>query len=327
MKFKNKIMALLAITGLMLSAGFASAKDLKLRSSISIIGDIVTLGDLFENAGASSKIAVFRSPRLGKKGILTAKRIQVAAREHGLNWLNSNYQDKIVVQRQANIISLKDISDRIGEELGNKYPRKVSNSQLVIYLNNKAIPFVMRAGIAPEFDVENIRYDARSRRFSAIITGPVGAVNPKRKTYNGRTAEVIEVPVLIQSLTRGQTIKAKHLETKKVSARRIGERTITEAVDLIGMAARRSLRPNSLIRTSDIEKPKLVKKNTLISVVYTSKILHITFRGRALEDGAYGEVITILNTRSRRTIEATVTGPNVVTAQGTQFRKTASLHQ
>jgi flagellar basal body P-ring formation protein FlgA len=39
----------------------------------------------------------------------------------------------------------------------------------------------------------------------------------------------------------------------------------------------------------------------------------ITARGRAIDDGAKGEVVRVQNTRSRKTIEATVAGPSRVT--------------
>ncbi len=327
MKLVNKFISIFFATAYIIASNPASAAELTLRSNISITGDIVTLGDLFENAGAATDIAVFRSPAPGKNGILKSRRIKTAARDHGLNWLNTRYLENIVIHREAQTISLDEIRNRIGERIGNDYPRKVSNSQLEISLNQKARPFVMRADVEAGFEIERIRFDARSGQFSAVISGPVGTPNAKRIAYRGRATEVIEVPVLAQALARGQTIRPNHLETKKIPARRIGNRTVTEAVDLIGMALRRSLRPNSLIRRSDVEKPRIVTKNTLVSVVYKIKTLQITFRGRALEDGALGETVTILNPRSRRTIQAVVTAPNVVTAQGNQLRQTASLSQ
>jgi len=312
---------------LALSINFAHAAELTLRSNISIVGDVVTLGDLFEHAGDVASKAVFRSPRPGQTGILNSRRIALVARDNGLNWLNRKYVQKIVIRRAANTITLDEISTRIGEELKNNYPLRVSNSQLEVSLSNKALPFIMRADVEAVFDVEKIRYDRRSGRFSAVISGPAGSATQKRVTYSGRATEIIEIPVLVQPLTRGQTFKAGFLETRKFPARRINSRVITQAADLIGMAARRSLRPNSPIRLNDIEKPRIVKKNTLVSVVYKVGTLTINFRGRALEDGALGETISVLNSRSRRTIQTIITAPNSVTAQINISRQTASLNQ
>jgi len=327
LKTAPKLISIFSALAFALTSTVATAEELTLRSDISIVGDIVTLGDLFEHAGDAAKIAVFRSPRLGQDGTLTARRIKRAALENGLNWKNSKYRENIVIRREALTISLDKISDRIAEKLGNNYPRKNASSQLKISLSEKASPFMMRADAKADFEITRIRFDQRSGRFSAVISGPAGKANAKRITYKGRATEVLEVPVLIQTLARGQTIKSNDLETKKVPVRRIGDRTVTEAVDLIGMAARRSLRANTLIRRSDVERPKIIRKNTLVSVIYKIQKLRITFRGRALEDGALGETVTILNLRSRRTIQTIVTAPNVVTAQENALRQTASLSQ
>ena len=327
MKSGNKITRVFAALALVLSFNLAAAEELTLRSNISIAGDVVTLGDLFEHAGAVAGKAVFRSPRLGQTGILNSRRIKLVARDNGLNWLNRKYLEKIVIRREANTITLDQISNRISEKIANNYPLRVANSQLEISLSNKAAAFIMRADGAAEFEIEKIRYDRRSGRFSAVVAGPSGSANPKRITYSGRATEVIEIPVLVQPLTRGQVFKSGFLETRKFPARRVNSQVVTEAVDLAGMAARRSLRPNSPIRISDVEKPRIVKKNTLVSVVYKLQALNITFRGRALEDGALGETISVLNSRSRRTIQTIVTAPNTVAAQSNKLRQTASLNQ
>ena len=321
-----KISAAFCALILALSINFAHAAELTLRSNISIVDDVVTLGDLFEHAGAVASKPVFRSPRLGQTGVLNARRISRVARENGLNWLNREYLEKIVIRREANIITVDEISTRIGEKLKNNYPLRVANSQLEISLGNKALPFVMRADTKAEFEIEKIRYDRRSGRFTAVISGPAGSANMKRVTYTGRATEVIEIPVLVQPLTRGQAFKSGFLETRKFPARRVNSRVITQAADLTGMAARRSLRPNSPIRINDVEKPRIVKKNALVSVVYKVGTLNITFRGRALEDGALGETVSVLNSRSRRTIQTIVTAPNTVAAQTNKLRQTASLN-
>jgi len=327
LKIKQKSIAIISTLAFVLTGSLASAAELTLRSDIRIVGDIVTLGDLFEGAGEAAKIAVFRSPALGKNGILNSRRIKVAARENGLTWLNPRFVENVVINRQANFIELDQIRIRIAEKISNEYPSQNSASQFEIALNSKATPLVMRADVDPDFEIEQFRYDRRSGRFSAVISGPVASSSARRMVYRGRAVEVIEVPVLAQALARGQTIKPGYLETRKFPVRRINGRTVTEAVDLIGMAARRSLRPNSPIRKNDVEKPKIVRKNTLISVVYKVRSLLITFRGRALEDGALGETVSVFNSRSRRTIQATVTGPNAVTIERNKLKQTASLNQ
>lgn len=315
----------------MSSAAFAgtlepiTAPQLKLKARVSITSDLVTLGDLFENAGKVAKTAVFRSPALGKSGVLNVRRIMAAAREHGLDWSNPDVLENIVVTRASNTIGLSDIALRIKEEITQNNVLQFSQAHLKVYLHAKATPFIIRADVNTDMDIQRVRYNPRSGSFSAVVVIAKDTAHARRKTYVGRAVEVVEVPVLTQEVSRGEVIRSHHLKTKEIPARRLTRQTLSETSDVIGTAARKSLQPNRIIRTSDVEKPRVVRKNTLISVIYKLNKLQIISRALALEDGAIGDTVQVLNQRSRRTIQAVVTGPNSVTASVKGLSKTALL--
>jgi flagella basal body P-ring formation protein FlgA len=50
----------------------------------------------------------------------------------------------------------------------------------------------------------------------------------------------------------------------------------------------------------------------------------LTMRGKALEAGANGDTVNVQNVQSKRTIQATVTGPGRVTVTGTEARLIAT---
>jgi flagella basal body P-ring formation protein FlgA len=60
------------------------------------------------------------------------------------------------------------------------------------------------------------------------------------------------------------------------------------------------------IRVSDIAVPILVAKNSIVNVKVMSSRLNITMQGKALEDGAEGDQIRVVNTRSTKTIQGVV---------------------
>ena len=55
------------------------------------------------------------------------------------------------------------------------------------------------------------------------------------------------------------------------------------------------------------------KKGDLVIMVLKKGALNLTTKGKALDNGAKGDMVRILNTNSRQTIEAQVTGPQKVT--------------
>ncbi len=67
-------------------------------------------------------------------------------------------------------------------------------------------------------------------------------------------------------------------------------------------------------------KPELVGRNETVTIVYEVPGIVLTMRGKALEPGAQGDLINVLNIQSKRTVQATVTGPGRVTVHAFDAR-------
>src|SRR4029077_18436413 len=72
-----------ALTPLTDPAVAQSAKP-ALRSSVTVTGNVVRIGDLIDNAGAVAEVPIFRSPDLGTRGAVATDRIVEAIRPHHL---------------------------------------------------------------------------------------------------------------------------------------------------------------------------------------------------------------------------------------------------
>ena len=107
-------------------------------------------------------------------------------------------------------------------------------------------------------------------------------------------------------------VKARDIEWLKLPASRVASNIIGSETQLAGMSPRRPVRAGEPLRLSDMEPPILVKKGSQVDVIYQTGALTLTARGRALEDGAMGDVVRIMNIRSNRTIEGTVSAPNTI---------------
>ena len=46
-----------------------------LKPAVTVVGEIVRIGDLVENAGAAAQIAIFRAPDLGQTGRVSVARV------------------------------------------------------------------------------------------------------------------------------------------------------------------------------------------------------------------------------------------------------------
>ena len=83
--------------------------------------------------------------------------------------------------------------------------------------------------------------------------------------------------------------------------------------DVLGFAAKRALKPGQVIRAGDVVKPELVGRNETVTISFEVPGMTLSIRGTALEAGALGDVVNVVNIQSKRTIQATVSSRGRVT--------------
>jgi flagella basal body P-ring formation protein FlgA len=59
-------------------------------------------------------------------------------------------------------------------------------------------------------------------------------------------------------------------------------------------------------------KPELVRQHELVTVTYDAPGVSLSMRGKALESGAEGDIVSVSNVQTKRVMQGTVTGPNHV---------------
>ncbi len=72
--------------------------------------------------------------------------------------------------------------------------------------------------------------------------------------------------------------------------------------DVVGQEARVVLYPGRTIRVDDIGPPAIVSRNQVVQLEFSGRGLRISTEGRALERGAAGDRVRIMNLSSRATL-------------------------
>jgi flagellar basal body P-ring formation protein FlgA len=88
---------------------------------------------------------------------------------------------------------------------------------------------------------------------------------------------------------------------------------LTDLSAVVGMAARRQLRPDQPLHAADLMKPEIVARNDTVTIVYQAPGLMLTLSGQAQEAGALGDTIGVLNIDSKRTVQGVISAPGRVT--------------
>ena len=92
----------------------------------------------------------------------------------------------------------------------------------------------------------------------------------------------------------------------------VGRDVVTKREQAVGFAARGNLQPGRPFRAADLMKPDLVQRNETVTLVYEVPGIVLTIRGKAIDGGAEGDVISVLNEQSKRTVQGTIVGPGRV---------------
>ena len=286
-----------------------------LKASVTVSGEIVRIGDLITNAGVVSEIAIFRAPDLGATGVVPAARVLEAVRPHHLIGINTADVTEVAVTRAARAITTSDVEARIARFFaGQQGLGKAEN--LVVQFDHDVRALHVEPNANVDLHVIRSAYEPRSGRFDVAIE-VVGSAATRRQVarYTGVLFEGAEAAVLVRPLARGEVIKRSDVTIERRRKSELQNDPVGPNDLVIGMAARQPLRTGQVLRRADVMKPELVQRNETVTLVFEVPGIRLTMRGKALESGAEGDVVSVLNVQSKRTIQGTVAGTNLVVVQ------------
>jgi flagella basal body P-ring formation protein FlgA len=294
------------------SIGGAPSKPPKLKELVVVTGDLVRIGDLVENAGASAGVAVFRSPDLGYTGGVPVARVKDALAPYKLASLDTGNISEVVVTRLSRAITAKEIEARITRALANQYGFGDAKN-LSLTFDRELRTIHIEPGAAADLQIARINVDQRTGRFAVILEVPgSAAARHLSLRYSGQAVETLDATILVRPLNRGEVIKASDVVTER---RPKGDQSgdYISAASAVGLAAKRSLRSGATLNASDLMKPEAVQRNEVVTIIYEIPGVVLTARGKALEAGAVGDIVGVVNIQSNRTVQATIVAPGRVT--------------
>ena len=154
---------------------------------------------------------------------------------------------------------------------------------------------------------------------------PTGAMTRGTLRLSGRAEATVEVVTLARAVDRGELIKSADLLIERRPRAEIGRDILTDREQAVGLAARNGLPAGRPLRLAELMKPELVQRNETVMLVYEVPGITLTVRGKAMEGGAEGDVIAVLNEQSKRTVQGAVVGHGRVIVNGGSPRLAANI--
>lgn len=118
-----------------------------------------------------------------------------------------------------------------------------------------------------------------------------------------------------QPLTRGEGIEEKHLEIRQVPFDQLPRNYFSTVEALLDKQLRQSLRAQIVVTANAVAPKEVVQRGQEVIILANGKNIQVRMNGIALSSGASGELISVRNTNSGRTIEATIVNADTVSVK------------
>lgn len=289
-------------------ANWAMAADIApvtLKNDQTITDSYVRLHHVFDGVGANGDHVLAPAPAAGDELVLGLRDLTRISNAFDLGWTSAKADPTITLRQDAQLIT----PVMIKKALETSALRNKVGSDFNLKLENPTQSLAIKGRDVANLIIDDISYDPISERFSATLSAVRDETRLGSLRLQGEAAKIVKVPVLSTRLRNGDVIEERHLSYVDMLHRDISTNMLINADDLIGMTPRRSLNSDTVILSSDITAPILVKRNETISVTFKNGPIELSTKGRAVSQGAKGDIIQVMNASSKKIIEAIVTGP------------------
>ena len=309
MKTRSFIVALAAAVVLFASpAAGSAASSVMLRTNVVVDDDVIRLGDLFTNSGKYADTAIARSPIPGRRSVFDAEWLFRVARAFRLAWRPLSLDDRAVVDRASQVISREEIENHVlialqGQGLEANTEFEMNNQSFRVYIPADEVPSV---------GVEDVNYNPRANYVTAVVVVPADSPAAQRFRISGKVHRIVSVPVLRSRLMPDDVIGKRDIDWVSARDDQLTPDTILDADNLVGMSPRRMIPTGRPVRSAEVDRPTLVSRRDLVTLKFVIPRMSLSARGRALENGAEGDSIRVVNLSSNVVVEGTVTGSGEV---------------
>ena len=276
-----------------------------LRSEVVVNRPVITVGDMFEDAGLLAERPLFRAPAPGTVGTVGLDAVRPAAAKAGLTGYSADNVLSVRVERPAEVVDSRVLANLISGDLAYRglVPAGV---EVVTRFDSADLSFNAEAVAVPA-TLTTLRYQPGAAGFAARfeIAGIEGPVD-----VTGSIALMVEVPHLAASLKAGAVITAADIEMKKVQLDFAGRSGIEQPDDVVGKQLRRNSRAGMMLKAADVMEPLAVRRNQQVTVLLRTGPMTLTVVGTALGDASAGQPVQVMNSVTRKILNG------VATAQG-----------
>ena len=160
--------------------------------------------------------------------------------------------------------------------------------------------------------VSDLKTDELQNKFSCKVEIFADGKAYAKTEVQGKYYVLGEVYVPARNINKGEVITEDMLKTIRVRMNRIKPANVIDKDKLINKETKKSLKEGKVVNARDIGNKILIRRNDIVTIVYKTDKMQITAKVQAMSDGAKGEKIEVMNTKSKKVLFAEVIDANTV---------------
>jgi flagella basal body P-ring formation protein FlgA len=286
-----------------------------LRANVTVAGNVVRIGDVIDNAGPAAKIAIYRAPDLGTTGSLPTAQLIATLRAHQVIGVDTGDISEVSITRLARTFQARDLEFEVARALEHKNGLGDA-ANLAMTFDRDVQTLRLDPSYTGALQPTSLRFEPRNNRFDVTFEiANENASTPTRLRFTGSVIETVETAVPTRNLERGEVLKPSDVAIERRPKAEAGTDLATRD-RTVGMQARKQLRAGQPIKLADFGKPDLVQRDQNVTLTYEAAGLFLTVRGKAVETGAEGDVVNVVNLQSKRTVAGVVIGRGQISVTG-----------
>ena len=275
---------LATLTAVALFVGAVAAHAAELRDDVMVTGDQLTLGDLFVGLSPDqAMMPIAAAPGPGQSVTLDEGWVTRVALAFDVPWRPQRGDDGVTIRR-ADAEQLAAVTDTLHGELSG---------------------FIVEAAVETTPEPSPIAEPVADPLLALVMPQSEPAATPADDP-------MISIPTLSRRLRRDEVIGAHDIMWIEVPDDNRAAAYVRDADVLVGMSLSQGAIPGRPIQMGSVAPPMVVVRNDTVTMLLQHGALSVTARGRAMEDGAVGDRIRVVNVDSSRVVDARVVGPGTV---------------
>jgi flagella basal body P-ring formation protein FlgA len=278
-----------------------------LKAEVSVNHPVVTVGDMFADAGLLAEKALFRAPAPGTTGMVSLEAVQAAAAKAGLEDYVSDGVLAVKVERRAVVIDTTEFTNLIAGDLnfrglvpaGAQVEARFDGGALSYNAEDVAVPVTLTA----------LRWQPGARAFAARFE-IAGIDRPVDVT--GSIELMVEAPHLAATLKAGAVLTPADIEMKQVPFDYADQAGVETLGDLVGKELRRNGRAGLMLKAADVTERLAVRRNTQVTVLLRTGPMTLTVRAQSLGDASAGQAVQVMNSVTKKILNGVATADGAI---------------